>query len=55
MATTLGQLMEVRPTPTTALVGLDVEHVELADQVAEYDRAAVEHHSHPSTRNARSL
>jgi hypothetical protein len=25
--------------PTAALVALDIEHVELADQVAEYDRA----------------
>jgi hypothetical protein len=41
--------------PTVALIALDVEHVELADQVAENDRAITRHHSHPSTRNARSI
>jgi hypothetical protein len=30
---------EVIPTPTAALFALDVEHVELAHDVAEYDRA----------------
>ena len=31
--------MEVIPPATTALVALDVEHVELADQVTEDDGA----------------
>jgi len=49
------QSTEVIATPTVALIALDVEHVELADQVAEDDRAITRHHSHPSTRNARSI
>ena len=38
-AVTLDQSMEVIPPATTALVALDVEHVELADQVTEDDGA----------------
>jgi hypothetical protein len=43
-----------RSGPPAALVALDVEHVELAGDVAEYDRAVAGHHNHPSIRNARS-
>jgi hypothetical protein len=38
-----------------ALVALYVEHVELADEVAEDGGALAGHHNHPSTRNARSI
>jgi hypothetical protein len=44
-AVAFDQTMKVIPTPTAALVALDVEHVELADQVAEYDCAFTWHHS----------
>jgi hypothetical protein len=37
------QPMDVIRTPTAALVALDVEHIELADQVAEEDRAVARH------------
>jgi len=36
---------------TTELVAFDVGHVELADDVAEDDRAVAGHHNHRSTRN----
>jgi hypothetical protein len=35
----IGRELDALERPTTALVALDVEHVELADQVAEDDRA----------------
>jgi hypothetical protein len=31
--------MEMIPAARAAVVALDVEHIELADQIAEYDRA----------------
>src|SRR5215471_2481705 len=54
-AVAFDQPMELISTPTAALAALDVEHVELADQVAEDDRAVAGHYNHPSTRNARSI
>src|SRR5262249_30080821 len=39
----------------TALVALDGNDVELVENVAECDRSVAGHHSHPSTRNARSI
>jgi hypothetical protein len=47
--------VDVVTAETTAFVALDGNNVELADNVAEYDRAVARHHSHPSTRNARSI
>ena len=40
---------------TSALVTSDAQHGQLADDVAECDRAVSGHHNHPSTRNARSI
>jgi hypothetical protein len=40
---------------TSALVTSDAQHRQLADDVAECDRAVAGHHNHPSTRNARSM
>jgi len=45
----------VLATPTAALVALDVEHVELADQVAEYDRAVSGHQCPPLRRRYRVM
>jgi hypothetical protein len=49
------QPMEVIPAAPATLVALDVEHIELADQIAEDEGAVAGHYSHPSTRNARSI
>jgi hypothetical protein len=40
---------------SAALVALDGKDVELADDLAEDDRALSGHYSHPSTRNANSI
>jgi ribosomal protein L39E len=40
---------------TFALVTRDAQHVELAGDVAENDRAVARYHNHRSTRNARSI
>jgi hypothetical protein len=39
----------------SALVALDPQNGELADDVAECDRAVAGHHNHSSTRKARSI
>src|SRR5262249_8155003 len=39
----------------SALVTSDAQHGQLADDVAECDRAIARHHIHPSTRNANSI
>ena len=39
----------------STLVTSDAQHGQLADDVTECDRAFAGHHSHPSTRNARSI
>jgi hypothetical protein len=42
-------------TAPAALVALDVERLELADQIAENDGALARHQSRPSWRSARSI
>jgi hypothetical protein len=54
-AVTLDQPVNTILAGASALVASDAQHGQLADDVAECDRAIARHHIHPSTRNARSI